>query len=56
MINLNEQQAKNLGLAVVELLSLKLSKSGFYNTSYGSKSLIGLGYTVQTIINQIVKG
>lgn len=51
--NLTEQQALNVGRAIAEFLPLK-KKGGFFVTSWGGKSLVGLGHSISRIVNEEV--
>jgi hypothetical protein len=50
------QEAQTLNIAigyeVAKLLNLKVNKLGVINTSYGTKSIQGLGATIQRIIEE----
>ena len=52
MTRLNEQQAKEIGERVAELFFLKPNKKGEYETSWGSKTLVGLGRVIERIVRE----
>lgn len=49
---LSEQQARLVGGHIVELLVLTKNKDGKYNTTWGHKTLEGLGRCVQRMIEE----
>ena len=56
MTRLNEQQAKEIGERVAELFFLKPNKKGEYETSWGSKTLVGLGRVIERIVREETEG
>jgi hypothetical protein len=52
---LSEQQARKVGEQIVEMLSLTKNKDGRYNTSWGSKTVEGLGRCAQRIVVETTK-
>lgn len=59
MTRLTDEQAEQIGLEVIKLLNFKQTKeekaAGRYNTSWGSKTLKGLGLVIQRITEDAVK-
>ena len=47
---LTDTQAEQIGKEVVNMLNLKKNKQDRYNTSWGDKTLIGLGHTIYSIV------
>lgn len=47
---LTDTQAEKLGKELVNMLNLKKNKQDRYNTSWGDKTLIGLGHTIHRIV------
>jgi len=43
---------EQLGKKIVEILNLKKNKNGKYNTTWGNKTMLGLGATMITIMEQ----
>lgn len=52
---LSEQQARKVGEQIIEMLSLTKNKEGRYNTSWGSKTVEGLGRCAQRIVVETTK-
>ena len=52
---LSEQQARKAGEQLVEMLCLTKNKDGRYNTSWGNKTLEGLGRSAQRIVVETTK-
>lgn len=53
-MKLTEGKAEKIGLALVELLYLKVTDDRI-DTSYGTKSVVGLALTVDRIITEIIE-
>ena len=53
---MTEQQAEQLGKQVAEILNLKKGKDGRYNTTWGTKTDIGLGMVIQRLVNEALQG
>jgi len=53
-MHLNEEEAKKLGQAVVDLLGLTVKGNGRVDTNSGDKTLIGLGRTVVRVVQENV--
>lgn len=49
-VNAEYSLATTVGLKVAEVLQLRCNKEGRYDTSWGSKTLVGLGSTVLRVI------
>lgn len=53
MVHLTDEQAEQLGLEVVKLFNIKQTKAekaaGRYETSWGTKTLKGLGLVIQRL-------
>jgi hypothetical protein len=52
---LSEQQARKVGEQIIEMLCLTKNKDGRYNTSWGSKTVVGLGRCAQRIVVETTK-
>lgn len=55
MDKFTEEQYQQLGLQLVHLLGLKVKKSGSVDTTWGIKSMVGLGRTVERLITDLPK-
>jgi hypothetical protein len=49
---MNQQQLQNYTNSMIDLLSIKIDKNGFYSTSWGKKSFQGLQETFKSILQQ----
>jgi len=52
---LSEDQAAKVGEKLVEMLGLAKNSNGRYNTTWGDKTLEGLGRCAQRIVEEAVK-
>lgn len=52
---LTESQARKVGEQIIEMLSLTKNKNGRYNTSWGDKTVEGLGRCAQRIVVENTK-
>ena len=50
------QREERFGKEVAELLSLKFDKKGHTNTSFGTKTLLGLGRTILSLLDKVQEG
>lgn len=50
---MTDEQAKSLGMAICDSLDIKVEKkTGLIPTSFGKKTVTGLGYMLNNIINK----
>lgn len=49
--SLDDYTAMQVGKQVAELFNLKADKDGRYNTSFGTKTLVGLGRCVERVMH-----
>lgn len=49
---LSEAEALKAGTLIVDMLSLTKNKEGKYNTSWGAKTLEGIGRCIQRIVEE----
>ena len=52
---LSEQQARKVGEQIIEMLGLTKNKNGRYNTTWGDKTVEGLGRCAQRIVVESTK-
>jgi len=48
------EKMENLGMEIVKLFDLKPDKSKRYNTTWGTKTLLGLGRAVHNITKPLI--
>ena len=51
-IDLNGDNAENLGKAIINLFSLRQNEDCRYDTSWGDKTKLGIGRTVLRLVNE----
>ena len=52
-MKLTDEQAEKLGKLVINLLELKKTNLGRYDTTWGTKTELGLGLTILRLVNEV---